>query len=325
MSEGQRPPQWRVIGKSVTGATHLRANGSNQDAIAWWPTCGEGPRLVLAVADGHGSAKYFRSDVGAACAVRTATWAAWDFLDGRTDLSNWSAVKRYAAEWLPQELVRRWNEAVAEHAAGHPLSPEELAELEHKEGTAARQAVESHPGLAYGATVLTVAVTESFILYLQLGDGDILTVTAIGEVERPLPRDERLLGNETTSLSSLEAWKDVRVRFQALSGPPPTLILAATDGYANSFRDEEAFLEVGTDLLHTIRSNELDVVNDSLARWLAETSQEGSGDDITLGIMCRMDAFDAPAECTPAELPRIEQDEVVREAAPEAVESPSTP
>src|SRR5919197_2980041 len=98
MAEEQPPLAWRVIGTSVTGATHLRANGPNQDAIAWWPACGEGSRLVLAVADGHGSAKCFRSDVGAACAVRTATRAAWDFLDGQAERSNWSTVKRFAAE-----------------------------------------------------------------------------------------------------------------------------------------------------------------------------------------------------------------------------------
>lgn len=40
----------------------------------------------------------------------------------------------------------------------------------------------------------------------------------------------------------------VRVRFQGLAGAPPTLILAATDGYANSFHNETSFQQVAQDL-----------------------------------------------------------------------------
>lgn len=40
----------------------------------------------------------------------------------------------------------------------------------------------------------------------------------------------------------------VRVRFQGLAGAPPTLILAATDGYANSFHNETSFQQVTQDL-----------------------------------------------------------------------------
>ncbi len=161
---------------------------------------------------------------------------------------------------------------------------------------AARQAVEAKPGLAYGATLLSVLVTDSFILYLQLGDGDILTVSETGQVERPMPRDERLLGNETTSLSSEQAWRDVQVRFQVTAGTPPALILLSTDGYANSFRDESSFSKVGSDLLDLLRAEGVDKVNDSLKLWLAEASQAGNGDDITLGIICRMDTLQAGSE-----------------------------
>jgi hypothetical protein len=140
---------------------------------------------------------------------------------------------------------------------------------------------------------LTVLVTEAFILYLQLGDGDILTVSQKGKTISPLPQDDRLLGNETTSLCSRNAWRDCRVGFQALapSLQPPALILLCSDGYSNSFSNKAAFLRVGADLLEMIRCDGLDSVNDSLETWLNEASQVGSGDDITLGIICRTDAL----------------------------------
>ncbi len=281
--------EWRAIGQSVRGAAHLRTGLPNQDAIRWLPASGTGPPLILAVSDGHGSAKYFRSHVGSEQAVETAAWVIQDLLDGQPDPANLSAIKRTAEDRLPQTIVRRWKEAVAGHVKQSPLTPDELGTLEQRDGVAARQVVAETPSLAYGATVLAVLIAETFILYLQLGDGDILVVAEDGQVSRPMEHDARLFANQTTSLCSPDAWRDVQVRFQAVVDPPPTLILLATDGYANSFVNETAFLQVGTDILEMIRAEGLEAVQESLAVWLNEASQAGSGDDITLGILCRAD------------------------------------
>lgn len=286
MGEDKREIQWRVIGTSVRGASHVRAGLPKQDAIGWLPESGEGLPLIVAVSDGHGSAKCFRSDIGALLAVQIATRTIQDFLSGQPEGANLSAFKRAAEERLPQELVCRWKEAVEDALRSNPWS-EELEALAKKEGAAARQAVEANPLLAYGATLLTVLVTESFLLYLQLGDGDILTVAEGGEVSRPLAGDERLFANETTSLCASNAWRDMRIRFQTLSSLPPALILLSTDGYANSFREDAGFLKVGSDLLEIIRADGLDQVKANLETWLTEASQAGSGDDVTLGILCR--------------------------------------
>jgi hypothetical protein len=295
MGKGPRPrTQWRAIGQSVRGAAHLRTGLPNQDAIRWLPASGIGPPLILAVSDGHGSAKYFRSHVGAERAVEVAAWVIQDLLDGQPDPTNLSAIKRTAEDRLPQEVVRRWKESVAEHLRQSPLTPDELGALERRDGVAARQVIVDDPILAYGATVLAVLVAEEFILYLQLGDGDILVVAEDGGITRPLERDVRLFANQTTSLCSTDAWRDVQVRFQALVDPPPAVILLATDGYANSFVNEAAFLQVGTDVWDLIRTEGLEVVQGNLATWLNEASRAGSGDDITLGILCRSDVEPQP-------------------------------
>ena len=293
--------QWRVIGHSVRGASHVRADLPNQDAICWLPESGTGLPLVLAVSDGHGSARCFRSDVGARLAVETATKVTQEFLENLPESLNLSAIKRWAEENLPRAIVHRWKDRVADDIFAHPLPKADLDQLEANEDVTKRRQVVLDPLLAYGATLLTVLVTESFILYLQLGDGDILTVSDAGEVSRPpLPVDARLFANETTSLCSRDAWREFRSHFQVLSGSPPALILVSTDGYANSFRDEAGFLQVGADLLALIREDGLDAVHDSLESWLSEASRNGSGDDITVGILCRTDALRMPAGRVPA-------------------------
>jgi hypothetical protein len=161
--------------------------------------------------------------------------------------------------------------------------------------------VAGNPLLAYGATSLTVAVEESFILYLQLGDGEILYVSGKGEVTRALPEDERLFANETTSLCTPDAEENFRVRLQPLAGEPPALILISTDGYVNSFSDSAGFFKVGSDLLEMLRADGFDPVNASLKGWLEEATRSGSGDDCTLGLICRMDALSKPAVSPAAE------------------------
>ena len=138
--------------------------------------------------------------------------------------------------------------------------------------------------LAYGSTLLCVLLTSEYIIYAQLGDGDILTVSKDGEVNRPILKDERLMANETTSLCLPKAWDDFRVAFQPINGAVPALVMLSSDGYSNSFRDEAGFLKAGADYLNLIREEGIDYVEQHLADWLNEASQSGSGDDVTLGL-----------------------------------------
>lgn len=271
---------WRTIKATVRGAAHYRSGLPNQDAVRVARFNDDLP-LLVAVADGHGSAKSFRSQRGARLAVVVAQQVCGHLFK----LDNPSQIKRWAEERLPQELVRRWRERVDKSLAIKPFTPQELAPLD----AAGRRQVETHPYLAYGSTLLTVIVAPGFILYLQLGDGDILAVSANGDIERPIPADARLIANETTSLCSAKAWNEVRVKFQVLAGSPPALILVATDGYANAYRDEAGFQQVARDFWTLLRDEGDAAVKPCLKDWLNEASQQGSGDDISVGIIWRPD------------------------------------
>lgn len=76
MDEGR----WRCIGHSARGSSHVRSDLPNQDAIEFFPESGRGLPLILAIADGHGSAKSFRSDIGSRIAVQTATRVLREFV-----------------------------------------------------------------------------------------------------------------------------------------------------------------------------------------------------------------------------------------------------
>src|SRR5689334_2545864 len=105
--------QWQVVGQSVRGAAHERNGLPNQDAICWLPSVSRGSSLVLAAADGHGSARYSRSHIGAALAVARAARLVDEFLGSQANVDNLSLIKHAVEEWLPRALVREWSEAVA--------------------------------------------------------------------------------------------------------------------------------------------------------------------------------------------------------------------
>ena len=291
MTETAGIAPWRAIGGTVAGASHVRAGAPNQDAIHL-PAGGELP-LLLAVSDGHGSPKCFRSDRGSRLAVGTAVVVMRELLE-RASGEAPDRLGELASAWAPGEIARRWREAVELDLALSPVSSAELEALEARDGAKARRLVAENQLLAYGATVLAAAVAERFLAFAQLGDGDILVVSPGGEVARPLAGDERLFAGETTSLASPSAARDFRTKVLELSDPRPALVMLSTDGYANSFRDEAGFLKVGADLVEMIGASGLDAVAREIPVWLDETSRMGSGDDVTLAIACRTDAIRAP-------------------------------
>src|SRR5216683_3536803 len=280
--------QWRVRGESVHGAAHGSDGLPTQGAISWTPPAGEGTRVILAISDGPGSAQHFRSALGAALAVRVATTEMQHLLQHPYDSASLLALRPVLERRLPRRLVRAWQTVVAAHVAERPFTEAEWARLVAQEGASARQRVEAHPVLAYAATLVSVVVRDSDILYVQLGAGDIVTVAETGEVSRPWGTDARLLAHDTTALCLPQAWQACRVHVQRVSAVDPALIVLSTAGDAHAC-SEEGFLQGGADLLERMRRDGFEGVQHTLAGWRAATAQHGARDAMTLGMLSRID------------------------------------
>ncbi len=284
----KRIPTWGIIGDSVCGASHFRTNRSNQDAIKWLPLENHATFAMLSASDGHGGKASFRSATGSRLAAEVATDVLSEFMATSRETDNLSLIKSIAEEKLPPALHRQWKHRVNEHLVKNPLSKDELLLLKKAGIDESDLNFDSHTSI-YGSTILSVLVTPSYALLLQLGDGAILIVTDEGEVQRPLPGDPRLFAEETTSLSMNEAWKEFQTCFQVLSNKYPALLLISTDGYINSFPKDDDFHKVGCDILNMIRTGGIEDIKNNLSTWLTEASHLGSGDDITLGVVYRKD------------------------------------
>jgi len=249
---------WRIGGGTVRGPVHERTGKPNQDAILWIPRTGEGSRIVGAVADGHGAAPHFRSDVGSRLAVEAVTeLLAWDLDDGEiTDFDHNIIV----------EIVQAWRQRVDAHLAETPFDPPAPASY-----------------TPYGATLLAVGANETQMLVLQIGDGDLLLGFPDGSLVRPFDDDEGLVGEQTYSLCLPDAPERFRLScFRAGEGRPlANFVALSTDGVGKSFRDDGAF-EGAIASLRDLAFGNWERTLAALPDWLAQVTSQGSGDDSTM-------------------------------------------
>ena len=254
---------WRIGGGTVRGPAHDRAGKPNQDAVVWMPRTGEGSRIVGAVADGHGAAAHFRSDVGSRLAVEAvAELIAWDLDDGEIDDFD---------ESLAAEIVQAWQQRVDAHLRETPYDPPA-----------------AHGYTPYGATLLAVGANETQMLVLQIGDGDLLVGYPDGRLERPLDDDEGLIGEQTYSLCMADAPQRFRLAtfWKSDDRPLPSFISLSTDGVGKSFRDDGAF-EGAIASLRDLAFQNWERTLAALPDWLAQVTGQGSGDDATLCLAIR--------------------------------------
>ncbi|BAU12177.1 hypothetical protein LEP3755_27060 [Leptolyngbya sp. NIES-3755] len=271
---------WRCDGRSIQGASHQRTGLVNQDAIHCETLeIGQQQALIMVISDGHGGQSYFRSHIGANHAVQVAVNTVKETV---LNQASSRSIKQ-----LPQQIVEQWRRSVITHVEQHPITEAEWEELQVQglwQGDVSRSQIEQDPSIAYGATLVMVVITNKFTIYFQIGDGDILCVQPDGKIQHPLPPDPRLVANRTISLCTPQVWQESRLKI-ASSTALPAMILASTDGYANSYATDEDFQQIGADYLKKIRREGFDRVIANLPIILQETSRRGSGDDVTLGIM----------------------------------------
>jgi len=284
---------WTALSASVRGYAHEKIGQKNQDAVRLRQPSGPADALFIAVSDGHGSSRSFRSDRGSALATECALRLLRRFIMRHGPDAPLSSIRRQAKMKWPKDLLAEWKKAVRADIARNPFSPVDFAAFpEPPPVITPGMEMPISAYLAYGATLIAVAITRRYILYVQLGDGDILTVHANGRVASPLRREHKFYANVTASLCTTQAFSEFQVRVVPMRAcDAPALIMLSTDGYANCFGNDEGFFRVGADFLTYLRQLGPAFVGENLGDWLRESSRDGSGDDITVGLAARVNAF----------------------------------
>jgi hypothetical protein len=143
--------------------------------------------------------------------------------------------------------------------------------------------LDANPVLAYGSTLLVALFSAERVHMAQIGDGDVVVVSAAGEVSAPMPGDSRLVAGETTSLCTPSA----RADFRFCSVPVvanPAVVLLATDGYGTAFADPNWRTAVGRDFLAAVTDVGWELLGEQLPAWLSDSARVG-GDDVSVAVI----------------------------------------
>jgi Protein phosphatase 2C len=180
-----------------------------------------------------------------------------------------------------------------QHWAQNKISRNELSVFEDQSWSNDYfEQLELNARIAYGTTLLVVVIKKSLILYMQIGDGDILVVDKSGGTRKPLPDDVHYSRNQTKSLCSENAKQDFRVTTEDIENSHPVLITASTDGYSNSFRDFVDFTKTASGYLDLLRLIGPHLLQKMMRNILLRTTTFGSGDDISIAITYKSDKIE---------------------------------
>jgi serine/threonine protein phosphatase PrpC len=249
-----------VIQASICGASHKHKGTECQDAFRV-SRFGE-DITILTVADGHGSESCPRSKIGAQIAtdVFTKLMKKYFSVYSREPDTLRGYLRREGQGAVAKAIEREWKRRVAQDCG------------ESGEGT----------WILYGTTLLGIVLTPAFYFAYRLGDGDVLEISSAGAVE--IIKGNKLLGVSTYSLSQNNASVNALARVGEFSGNAVAVMLS-TDGFANSYPDEDTFRQTCLEYAAAIREHGPAAVQEKLPEWLEETSREGSGDDVTVIIV----------------------------------------
>jgi hypothetical protein len=276
MTSERLPATWRAMIGTARGAAHDARGLPNQDS-AESLTVAQAAGIVVAVADGHGHDRHFRSATGSRLAVRTAC-AVVEGLAGGAGKPPWSPERAAALrDALPGAIVTRWRQAVALDIAAHPYTAEELSAL----GRAG-----DGPDIPYGSTLLVALVAGGWLVCAQIGDGDLVAVQPDGGAWSPVSGDELLDGYRTTSLCQPAAVSAFRAAAHDLRAAPLLALLLSTDGYGNAQAEEPWQPVVARDLADLAARHDHGWFAGQLPTWAERcASAAGSGDDATIALL----------------------------------------
>ena len=272
-----RSDNYSVFALCECGDSHRSAGKRCQD-FAYG--CKGRECAVISVADGHGDVNYPRSEIGACiAAISGAYWMkkfALYMEQSRTDISRAGAE----IEKLKKVICENWLRQVKDDLRSFPLTGAELEHVERK--------YRENPQRTYGPTLLTACCTSKFWLALQLGDGTCVAVGKNGDIYEPIEEDKRCRGSFTTSISSFEAYKDMRAYW---SEELPAAVFLGSDGIENSYKSKDKFHEFYRTICKYIKTHHFAGGVDKVRRFLPNLTASGCGDDVSVAAVVDVKAL----------------------------------
>lgn len=265
---------------SVMGASHEKKGTVCQDSSAY---VANDRYAVAVVADGHGSKKHFRSNIGSRSAVEATLETIENFYRNADEFEEkFPKNPKLVIKSIEKQVIARWNANITEHLRQNPVTKDEKKDFTTDEFK--KIPFESY----YGSTLITAVVCEKFSFGFQIGDGSLVAVFEDGETVMPIGDDESAPANITASLCNSNASSMFNSFFE--QNKTVAALFTSTDGLYTSFGSDNDFLDY-----HTIISSQLSEIDEfegAIVKNLTKRSHFGTEDDTSLSCVYSQEIVD---------------------------------
>lgn len=290
----------RDLHHSCQGESHIKVDKPCQDA-SYSKTTEE--MSIAIVCDGHGGERYFRSDVGAQCAIEATKDSVETFIkdvdenlfkdkpltqkqaiasEAKTNFLTKDTPTDIALRQLFASIIFNWRGKIESHSQNNPLTEEERAKVDGRYC----DAFENGDGIekTYGCTLMCYVHTPSYWFAFHIGDGKCIAFDMDGQWSEPIPWDDRCFLNKTTSLCDSGALDGFRYCYCG-DGSYPMAVFLGSDGIDDSFGETENMVNFYIQILKML-TNEGEVhAIENLKETLPQLSKIGSKDDMSVACL----------------------------------------
>lgn len=297
----------RDLHHSCQGESHIKVDKPCQDA-SYSKTTEE--MSIAIVCDGHGGERYFRSDVGAQCAIEATKDSVETFIkavdenlfkdkpltrkqaiasEAKTNILTKDTPTDIALRQLFASIIFNWRGKIESHSQNNPLTEEERAKVDGRYC----DAFENGDGIekTYGCTLMCYVHTPFYWFAFHIGDGKCITFDMDGQWSEPIPWDDRCFLNKTTSLCDSGALDGFRYCYCG-DGSYPMAVFLGSDGIDDSFGETENMVNFYVQMLKMLAGEGESQALEILKESLPQLSKMGSKDDMS--VACVYDEQELP-------------------------------
>jgi len=203
--------KFNIFKKSVIGYKNLLKGYQSQDYIDYKE---DEKYIICSVADGHSTTFFKHSLDGAKFACK----ASISVLSEVFDINIEKLEEKLANYEIQKNIDSKWRCLVEEH---YKKNYPNVFKIEY---------------IKYATTLLSVLITDKFILYLKLGDGDIV-VKSKNKYKCPIDTRDNLV---VDSLGREDEYKHIMYQLERIEEKEDISIALFTDGYSNAFKNKLA-------------------------------------------------------------------------------------
>ena len=201
--------KFNIIKNSVIGYKNLIKGCNSQDYIK----CKEEEGYIICcVADGHSTSFFKHSSDGAKFACK----ATMSVLSENFNINIENLENKLSNYEIQKEIDKKWRDLVEEH---YKKNYPNVFKIEY---------------IKYSTTLLSVLITDKFILYLKLGDGDIVFKSKDGYKSVIDTRNNLTVD----SLGREGEYRHIMYSLEKIEENESISIALFTDGYSNAFKNK---------------------------------------------------------------------------------------